>query len=62
MANWELKCEQCGRSFTFAEIEDTLENYYLPARPNFPNEGLSLECPHCLTKFTYFRNDLAYRA
>jgi hypothetical protein len=33
MPNWGVKCEQCGHSFTFAEIEDTLENYFLSAKP-----------------------------
>jgi hypothetical protein len=36
MANWALNCKACGRSFTFADIEDTLENYFLPAKPLFP--------------------------
>ncbi len=62
MSNWGLKCRECGHSFTFAEIEDTLENYFLPARPQFPEEGLLRECPYCLTKVTYFRNELTYRA
>ncbi len=62
MSNWALKCKQCGSPFTFAEIEDTLENYFLPARPVLPKEGLLQECPSCLTKLSYLSTELIYRA
>jgi hypothetical protein len=62
MPNWGLKCKLCGHSFTLAEIEDTLENYYLPIRPVFPKEGLLRECPVCFSRLTYLPTELFYRA
>jgi hypothetical protein len=61
MPNWGLKCKQCSHTFTFAEIEDTLENYYVPVKPVFPKEGLLKECPHCAFKFRYLPHELFYR-
>jgi hypothetical protein len=61
MSNWALKCKVCGNPFTFAEIEDTLENFFLPARLVVPREGV-LQCPFCLTKLTYLPTELVYRA
>jgi hypothetical protein len=62
MSNWGLKCRECGHSFSFSEIEDTLENYYLPVRPIFPKEGLLRECPVCFSKRVYLSTELFYRA
>jgi hypothetical protein len=62
MPNWDLKCEQCGNSFMFVEIEDTLENYFFPVKPVFPKEGLLRECPYCASKSTYMLHELFYRA
>jgi hypothetical protein len=61
MSNWGVKCKQCGHSFSFAEIEDALENYYLPPKPVFPKEGVLRECPSCFSKLQYLPADLFYR-
>jgi hypothetical protein len=42
-------------------IADTLANFYFPTRPDFPDGGSELDCPHCGTKSTYKREDLIYR-
>ena len=61
VSNWELSCKTCGHSFTFGEIEDTLENYFLPLRPSFPREGLLRECPSCLETPRYAPFELSYK-
>jgi hypothetical protein len=62
MANWGLTCKGCGKSFPYSEIsEDTLVDYYLPAKPELPHEGTERECPNCKAKFTYRKSELIYR-
>jgi hypothetical protein len=60
MANWGLKCKHCGVIFAHSRIGETLVDYFMPAKPEFPPEGLERECPNCKTKCTYWQNELRY--
>ena len=62
MANWALRCPNCRSKFTHAKVEDTLENLFLPAKPAFPADGKSFECPHCGHTHSYRQIDLIYQA
>jgi DNA-directed RNA polymerase subunit RPC12/RpoP len=61
MASWMLSCNHCGKAFEHSKIRDTLANYFFAAKPDFPSDGLELECPHCGTKSIYQRTELTYR-
>lgn len=47
MASWGLACKNCHAVFTHSQIPNTLADYYLPIRPEFPPDGLERECPNC---------------
>lgn len=61
MASWALACKNCRAVFTHSQIPDTLADYYIPTRPDFPPTGLERECPNCKTTSTYQPADLAFR-
>jgi hypothetical protein len=52
-----LKCANCNQ----CAIEDTLQSYFLPAKPDFPEGGRKFECPNCGHKATYQQTDLKYK-
>jgi DNA-directed RNA polymerase subunit RPC12/RpoP len=60
MAAWGLNCANCNQKLTKFAIEDNLESYFFPAKPDFPESGKEFECPNCGHKATYQRNDLVY--
>jgi DNA-directed RNA polymerase subunit RPC12/RpoP len=60
MAAWGITCLNCNRQFVQFNIEDDLENLYLPVKPDLPKGGKELACPHCGRKATYQRTDLFY--
>jgi ssDNA-binding Zn-finger/Zn-ribbon topoisomerase 1 len=62
MAAWGLGCPNCNKQFAQFQIEDedTLENYFFPAKPDFPEDGKKFECPNCGHKATCQRNNLVY--
>jgi DNA-directed RNA polymerase subunit RPC12/RpoP len=60
MAAWGLNCANCDQNLTKFAIEDTLESYFFPEKPDFPERGTEIECPNCGYKATYQRTDLAY--
>ena len=60
MAAWGLNCAVCNRRLTQFAIEDTLESYFFPKKPDFPEGGKTSECPNCGYKGTYQRTDLVY--
>jgi hypothetical protein len=62
MASWSLACKNCRTVFTHSQIPDTLADYYLPARPEFPASGLERECPSCKTKSTYQATELTFQS
>jgi hypothetical protein len=56
----ELRALNCNRQFAQFNIEDDLESLYLPVKPDLPEGGKKLACPHCGRKATYQRTDLFY--
>ena len=61
MPSWNLTCQNCSESFTHSKIEGgNLANYFVPQKPEFPEEGQELQCPNCNTKAQYQRTDLRY--
>ena len=62
MAAWGLKCAICNQGLTKFAVVDSLENYFFPAKPDFPEGGKEFECPNCGHKTTYQRTDLTYMA
>jgi hypothetical protein len=62
MARWTLACKNCRAVFTYSRISDTLADYYIPTRPEFPPSGLERECPNCKTKSTYQRSELTFQS
>jgi rubredoxin len=62
MASWEHACPSCKKKFSHSLIDDTLESYFFPIKPNFPDEGIEFECPNCGHKSNYQRTDLTFKA
>jgi hypothetical protein len=61
MPTWNLTCQSCSKTFAHSKVEDsTLNDYFLPKKPEFPTNGQELECPACNTKAQYQRYDLRY--
>jgi hypothetical protein len=61
MARWVLRCPNCSQTFVYAEIEDTLANYFSPAKPKFPESGQTLTCTHCGRESLFQRTELSYQ-
>jgi DNA-directed RNA polymerase subunit RPC12/RpoP len=61
MASWALKCSNCGEMFTHSPIPDDITNYFWPAKPSFPQDGMKLDCPHCGQNANYQASDLTYQ-
>ena len=60
MASWVLKCASCHQNLAKFAIDETVESYFFPAKPDFPEGGRKFECPNCGHKSTYQRTDLTY--
>jgi hypothetical protein len=45
-----------------SQIDEGVLNFFIPNKPEFPEEGSALECPHCGTKAVYQRHQLTYQA
>jgi hypothetical protein len=60
MARWVFSCRNCGQLLEHAVIPDTLANFYFPAKPVLPDEGISKVCQNCSGAFTYSSNELFY--
>jgi hypothetical protein len=60
MAAWHLYCRSCNQRLAQFNIEDDLENLYLPARPDLLKGGQEYECPTCGDKVTYLQTDVFY--
>jgi hypothetical protein len=61
MASWALACKHCRVVFTHSQIPDTLADFYLPTRPEFPLNGFERECPRCKVTSTYRSTDLTFQ-
>jgi hypothetical protein len=62
MASWALGCKNCGKDFTYSQIDDTLQDFFVPLRPQLPPEGEEREGPNCKARATYKRNELTYQS
>jgi endogenous inhibitor of DNA gyrase (YacG/DUF329 family) len=63
MSRWVLNCPDCHEDFTHTEIAKTkLEDYFFDRKPEFPVDGLSMECPNCHKTSLFQRHELTYRA
>jgi hypothetical protein len=60
MTAWGLGGPNCNKQFAQFQIEDTLESYFFPAKPDFPEDGKEFECPNCGHKARYQQTDLVY--
>jgi DNA-directed RNA polymerase subunit RPC12/RpoP len=60
MAAWGLSCPICNHRLAQFAIEDTLQSFFFPRKPDFPKGGKTLECPNCGYNGTYQRTDLVY--
>jgi len=62
MSRWVLKCPQCRTDFVFRDIERplTLMEYRSPRKPEFPDGGLTVQCPHCQQSSLFQQRDLAF--
>jgi hypothetical protein len=61
MASWALACKNCRAVFTHSEIPNTLVDFYLPMKPEFPPEGLRCECPNCKAESVYRASELTFQ-
>ena len=39
MASWGLDCKNCHKAFAYSKIGDTLQDVFIPSRPEFPPQG-----------------------
>jgi hypothetical protein len=63
MAYWVFQYPFCKTEFIYSEISKNLELSELcfPRKPDFPMEGLALECPSCKKSSALQRHQLVYR-
>jgi CheY-like chemotaxis protein len=63
MPQWNLTCRSCEKRFPFAKIESSGMGRYddlWPPKPEWPEAGLGVLCPHCGNVSTYLRHELIY--
>lgn len=66
MPRWVVRCPRCNAAVPQSEVtfgcptEDALA--WLGRKPNFPDGGLSIECPKCEETALYQRHQLVYLA
>jgi len=67
MARWVLLCQSCGKPFTYDKVSPSSRGWlhdafaWLFKKPEFPENGLKIECPKCKQTFLYHRRQLTYR-
>ncbi len=65
MPQWVLSCPHCHKAFTYSKIEPRPAtgpyDVFWPAKPDFAEGGLRLNCPNCQAPATYQRFELMYR-
>ena len=65
MARWTLDCPHCKSNFTQSVIKSPSQmiDFFLGMpKPEFPEGGVSLQCPHCKMDSCYQRYQLIYSA
>jgi hypothetical protein len=63
MPSWMLLCSKCELKFKHSTITlQRMQDYFLPARPQFPVGGAELKCPNCGHVALYLCTDLTYKA
>lgn len=67
MPRWVLNCHDCTQEFTHSSIsakappDDAFLWTGFEAKPDFPSDGLNVECPHCKKTSLYQRYQLLFR-
>ena len=67
MPRWVLDCPECNQEFPHSEIDtkrtpSSLDPFsWIADKPDFPDEGIQLRCPHCKKLSVYKRYQLVYR-
>jgi len=66
MPRWIVDCAHCREEFTHTDI-DKIGGVFArdpswPPKPEFPEGGTELKCPHCKEASTYRAVDLRYEA
>jgi hypothetical protein len=63
MPHWAIVCVICKTAFKSWDIDDrSLSNFFFPAKPVFPINGLVARCPKCGHGDRYSVLDLRFRA
>lgn len=64
MPRWMLDCRSCDKPFPYSEVtfEDPPSDAFawLGNKPNFPDGGISVECPSCKETSLYQRYMLRF--
>src|SRR3981081_109933 len=58
MPQWTLNCKNCKKIFSHSKIESPQTvrcDTRWPYRPETPEGGLTIDCPHCQTSALYQR-------
>jgi hypothetical protein len=61
MASWNVTCPHCAKEFEYSAIKDTIANYFVPEKPEVPEEGQSLVCKNCGKESIYKWPNLKYQ-
>jgi hypothetical protein len=56
------RMRNCKKKFDHSVVDESGLDIFFPSKPEFPDGGSELECPHCETKATYQRYQLTYNA
>lgn len=57
-AAWAVNRLVCNQRLAQFPIEEAVDSYFLPQKPDFPEGGKEFECPNCGYKGTYQQADL----
>ena len=64
MPQWTLNCQNCKKIFRHSKIDPQSDIHLYdplwPYRPELPERGVNLPCPHCHESSTYLRFQLVY--
>jgi len=69
MEQWVLNCRECNQDFAYTQdkltktraADDAFGWLGLEPKPDFPPDGLNLECPNCGTTSLYQRHQFLFR-